>query len=98
MVLPTFTPALGIFPAVGLLPVHKQRGITDRDRKFDFARKVGALIQSCVAAGNLETGTCLHIQGDFVATECETKAHPGIGVVAHIHSCLLYTSPSPRDS
>ena len=44
-------------PAVGLLPVHKQRGITDGDRKFDFARKVGALIQSCIATGNIETRT-----------------------------------------
>ena len=91
MVLPTFTPARRIFPAVGLLPVDKQRCITDGNRKFDFTSQVCARIQSCVAAGDIETRASLNHQGDFITAECESQAHTRIGVVAHIHSIRLPT-------
>ena len=86
MVLPTFTPARCIFPAVGLLPVQEKRCITDGNRKFNFTGQIGAGIQSCVATGNIETRTSFNHQGDFITTKCEAQAHTRVGVVAHIHA------------
>ena len=85
MVLPTFTPTRCIFPAVGLLPVQEQRGITDGYRKFDFTSQICTLIQSCVATRNIEARTGLNHQGDFITSECEAQAYTRVGVVAYIH-------------
>ena len=86
MVLPAFAPARRILPAVGLLPVQKQRRITDGDGKLNFTSEICAGIQSRIAAGNIETRASLDHQGDFITAKCEAQAHTRIGVVAHIHA------------
>ena len=45
MVLPTFTPTGSILPAVSLLPMQEQGGVTDGDRERNFTGQVCALIQ-----------------------------------------------------
>ena len=85
MVLPTFTPARCIFPAVRLLPVKEETGITNWNREFNFPSKVCSLIQPCVAAWNIKARASFNHQGDFITTECEAQTHTRIGVVAYIH-------------
>lgn len=46
MVLPAFTPAGSINPAVRLLPMNKQKGITNGNRQFNFAGKISSLVQA----------------------------------------------------
>ena len=85
MVLPTFTPARCIFPAVNMLPVQKQRRITNGYRKFDFTGVICTRIQPCVAAWNIKARASFNHQGDFITTKCESQTNTRIGVVAHIH-------------
>ena len=86
MVLPAFTPARSIFPAVNMLPMQEQRGITNGNGKLNFTSKIRTRIQSCIAARNIETRTSLDHQGDFITAEFESQTNARIGVVAHIHS------------
>ena len=71
MVLPTFTPTRGIFPAVSLLPMKEKIDISDGNRKCDLASEISSLIQSRVAARDIKAGTSFDVKRYFVVTEFE---------------------------
>ena len=72
MVLPTFTPARGIFPAVSLLPMKEKINISDGNRKCDLSSEISSLIQSRVTARDIKARTSFDVKRDFVATKFES--------------------------
>ena len=57
MMLPAFTPAWSIIPAIGLLPVQEQRGVANRNRKLNLSSEVRTWVQSGITARNVKTRT-----------------------------------------